>query len=80
MLNLFIFFLIFFFFYQVRKWRKVLVKLGSLIIPKWVSDQALPTVELQDLVPKKEKVGRKRKSILVGRGSTAHEIFGEYED
>eukprot|EP00596_Hydrurales_sp_CCMP1899_P004456 CAMPEP_0119037218 /NCGR_PEP_ID=MMETSP1177-20130426/5425_1 /TAXON_ID=2985 /ORGANISM="Ochromonas sp, Strain CCMP1899" /LENGTH=232 /DNA_ID=CAMNT_0006998155 /DNA_START=51 /DNA_END=749 /DNA_ORIENTATION=- len=65
---------------KVRKWRKVLVKLGSLIIPKWVSDQAQPTVELQDLVPKKEKVGRKRKSILVGRGSTAHEILGEYED
>jgi hypothetical protein len=60
----------------------VLVKLGNLIIPKWVSDQAQPTVELQDLVPKKEinKGSRKRKSILIGRGSTAHEILGEYED
>jgi hypothetical protein len=61
----------------------VLIKLGNLIIPKWVSDQEHPTVKLQDfLLPKKEmsKGGRKRKSILIGRGSTAHEILGEYED
>ena len=58
------------------------MKLGNLIIPKWVSDQAQPTVELQDLIRKNEisKRGRKRKSILIGRGSTAHEILGEYED
>lgn len=60
----------------------MLVKLGNLVIPKWVSDQEQPTVQLQDLLPKKDisKGGRKRKSILIGRGSTAHEILGEYED
>jgi hypothetical protein len=51
----------------------VLIKLGNLIIPKWVSDQEQPTVKLQDfLLPKKE--------MSKGRGSTAHEILGEYED
>lgn len=66
---------------KVRKWRKVLVKLGNLIIPRWVSDQDQPTLELQDLLPKKDvNRGKKRKSIFVGRGSTAHEILGDYED
>lgn len=66
---------------KVRKWRKVLVKLGNLIIPKWVSDQEQPTVELQDLLPKKDvNRGKKRKSVVIGRGPTAHEILGDYED
>lgn len=66
---------------KVRKWRKVLVKLGNLIIPKWVSDQEQPTVELQDLLPKKDvNRGKKRKSVVFGRGPTAHEILGDYED
>ena len=57
------------------------MKLGNLIIPRWVSDQDQPTLELQDLLPKKDvNRGKKRRSTFVGRGSTAHEILGDYED
>ena len=56
------------------------MKLGNLTFPKWVSDQAEPTAELQDLLPKiGVKRGVKRKTMS-GRGSTAHEILGDYED
>lgn len=64
--------------FQSRKWRKVIVRQGNLIIPKWVSDQDV-SPELQALHPKNTETvpkSRKRKSRADDRGSTAHEILG----
>ena len=45
---------------QARKWRKVIVKMGNLIIPKWVSDQPV-SEELQQLHPKNSDIAKAKK-------------------
>jgi hypothetical protein len=66
-----------------RRWRKVLVKLGNLIIPKYISDQEV-CAELQERQQPKKEIGLKRKkrsSKSVG-GVTigTHEILGEIDE
>mmetsp|Transcript_7997 Transcript_7997/g.8137 ORF Transcript_7997/g.8137 Transcript_7997/m.8137 type:complete len:112 (-) Transcript_7997:624-959(-) len=54
---------------KVRKWKKVLVRLGQIKVPRWVPERDQPTMELQLLKNQKiltKKPGKRgRKKVLV---------------
>ena len=68
---------------QARKWRKVIVKMGNLIIPKWVSDQPV-SEELQQLHPKNSDLAKAKKRKSKGGEEKyvpqKHEILGAVVD
>mmetsp|Transcript_14532 Transcript_14532/g.15222 ORF Transcript_14532/g.15222 Transcript_14532/m.15222 type:complete len:125 (+) Transcript_14532:1-375(+) len=70
---------------KVRKWRRVLVKLGQLKIPRWIPDTDTPNEDLQNFSRPNKRALHKKAAKTRGRKKLAtkdvrQEVIGEIDD
>ena len=59
-----------------RKWKRTLVRINGIIVPKWVAEVDIPTVELQQYITGKKTTGRKIRRNATNVKEHKREIIG----